>query len=225
MRLSFSLGLILFMVNAASPDTSVFTYKERNRDVFSTADFSVTRIRAEYSIVIVSTKGNEHINQDMICDSTFATLRWRYTSDRNTDISLRRNNEFIEISGVFQGKTVNKKLTIDRAPWYQIIPIGLETASRDTSGRSNLWAISLDQPAILKAVCFHISKISNAPLPDHPEIPCTRFRMNIQGLPSQIWTGDYFIRQSDHVFQCCQGYAFGSKKPTNTIESAIRQKG
>jgi hypothetical protein len=101
----------------------------------------------------------------------------------------------------------------------------LETASRDTSGRSNLWAISLDQPAILKAVCFHISKISNAPLTDHPEKTCTRFRKNIQGLPSQIWTGDYFIRQSDHVFLCCQGYAFGSKKPTNTIESVIRQKG
>jgi hypothetical protein len=220
-RVSLIVAFVFCLLRAALADVRSFTYKEWDQKIFSTADFTMTRSGNGYSISIVSMKGATHITQNMLCDSTLVTRQWHYKSDQNTDISLCRNGDCIKVSGVFQGKPVDKKLTIDRGLWYQIIPLGLETASRDTSGRSNLWAVSLDQPAMLKAVCFRIAKISNAPLPNHPEIRCTCFRMNIQGLPCQIWTGDYFIRQSDHIFLCCQGYAFGSKKPTNSIESII----
>ena len=145
----------------------------------------MTRVNDGYSISIVSMKGAAHITQNMLCDSTLATRQWHYKSDQNTDISLCRNGDCIEVSGVFQGNPVKKKLAIEGGPWCQIIPLGLETASRDTSGRSNLWAVSLDRPAVLKAVCFHIDKISNTPLSDHPEIRCTCFRMSIKGLPCQ----------------------------------------
>jgi hypothetical protein len=211
--------LALCLSRVALADVRSFTYKEWDQKMFSTADFTMTRVSDGYSISIVSMKGATHITQNMICDSALATRQWHYKSDQNTDISLCRNGDYIEISGVFQGKPIDKKLTIDHGPWFQIVPLGLETASRDTSGRSNLWAVSLEQPAMLKAVCFHIVKMANSPLPDHPEIPCTRFSMSIKGLPCHIWTGDYFIRQSDHVFLRCQGYAFGSRKPTNSIES------
>ena len=218
-RVSLIVELVLCLSRAAFADARSFSYKEWDQKIFSTADFTMTRVNDGYSISIVSMKGAAHITQNMLCDSTLATRQWHYKSDQNTDISLCRNGDCIEVSGVFQGNPVKKKLAIEGGPWCQIIPLGLETASRDTSGRSNLWAVSLDRPAVLKAVCFHIDKISNTPLSDHPEIRCTCFRMSIKGLPCQIWTGDYFIRQSDHVFLYCQGYAFGSKKPTNSIES------
>ena len=202
-------------------DPASFIYKEINHGVFSQANFSVVCDRSGYSISVSSTKGKEQSVQELGCDSTYATIRWHYSSNTNTDIVFRRNADRIELSGTLKGNPVNKILKIDNQPWYQIVPLGLQTASRDSVGRSKFWAVSLDEPAVLKPVCFHIAKSTDSPLPNHPEIACRCFRMNIEGLPSQIWAGDYFIRQDDHVFLYYRGYSFGSKKPTGTIEAVI----
>ncbi|MGA2506094.1 MAG: hypothetical protein ABSF80_01280 [Chitinispirillaceae bacterium] len=210
---------ILCLSAVCMADTATFTYKELNRGVLSTADFSVVRTQEGYHISICSTEGKKRIRQDMVCDSTFATLQWRYQSDQNTEISFRRNADRIELVGTLRGKPVIKNLTIDSRPWYQVVPLGLQTVSRDSAGKSKFWAVSLEQPAVLKAVCFHVAGTANAALPGHPEIPCRCFHMKIEGLLTQIWKGDYFIRQDDHTFMYYQGYSFGSKKPTGTIEA------
>jgi hypothetical protein len=127
----------------------------------------------------------------------------------------------IEVMGTFHGKPQKKTLSIDGHPWYQIVPLGLQTASRDSSGRSKLWAVSLEEPAVLKAVCFCVAGISNEIPRYRPETDCFCFHMNIEGLPGTIWTGDYFIRRKDHVFVYFEGHMYRSKKPTATIESII----
>jgi hypothetical protein len=199
-------------------DTTTFTYKEVDRGVPTTSDFSVVSSGGGYQISVSATKGKARSRQDIVCDSTYATLQFRYQSDPNTDISFRRNADHIELIGALPGNQVKKVLTIDNHPWYQVVPLGLQTVSRDSGGRSKFWAVSVEQPAELKAVCFSIAGIASAPQPGRPEIACRRFHMKIEGLFTQIWVGDYFIRREDHVFVCFQGYSFGSKKPTGTID-------
>jgi hypothetical protein len=217
MHLSFA-ALVLVASAACGADTSIFTYKELSHGVVSLADFSVVRNRDEYHISVNSTKGNERITQDLLCDSTFSTLWWHYQSDQNTDISFRRNGDRIELSGDLLGKQVKKSLTIDSHPWYQIVPLGLQTVSRDSAGRSKFWAVSVEKPVALKAACFRVAEIADAPLPGRREIACRRFHLKIEGLLTQIWVGDYFVGREDHAFVYYQGYSFGSKKPTETIE-------
>jgi hypothetical protein len=202
-------------------DTATFTYKELNHGALSTSDFNVVRNGRGYTILVSSLKDGEQSKQEIACDSTFATQTWHYRSNRNTDISLQRISDNIEVTGTFHGKPQKKTLAIDGHPWYQIVPLGLQTASRDSSGRSKLWAISLEEPAMLKAVCFCVGGISSGIPPNHPETNCFCFHMNIEGLPGAIWTGDYFIRRKDHIFMYFEGHMYGSKKPTATIESTI----
>jgi len=204
-------------------DTATFTYKEFRHDaLLSSADFSVVKVNDGYHISIRAIKSKEKISQDMICDSTYNTLQWQYVSDANTDLMFKRNSGKIELSGTLNGKAVHKSLTIDSDPWYQIVPLGLQTISRDSAGRSKFWAISLDEMAMLKPVCFCIAAISDAPLPIHPETPCSRLHIRINGVFTQIWNGDYFIRKNDHTFAYYQGFMYGSKKPSGTIESLAR---
>jgi hypothetical protein len=214
--------LVFIWSSIAGPaDTATFTYKELNRGALSTSDFNVVRTIRGYAISVSSLKDGEQSKQEIACDSTFATQTWHYQSNRNTDISFTRVLDRIEVTGTFHGKPQKKTLAIDGHPWYQIVPLGLQTASRDSSGRSKLWAVSLEEPAVLKAVCFCVTGISNEILPYHPETNCFCFHMNIEGLPGTIWTGDYFIRRKDHTFVHFEGHLYGSKKPTGTIESII----
>jgi len=210
--------LVLCLSGVCMADTATFTYKEVERGVPATSDFSVVREGHGYHISVSAIKGKARSRQDIICDSTYATLELRYQSDLNTDISFRRNADRIELTGALRGKRIKKTLTIDNHPWYQVVPLGLQTASRDSAGRSKFWAVSIEQPAELKAVRFCVAGIDSASQPGHPEIACRRFHMKIEGLLTQIWVGDYFMRQDDHAFVYFQGYSFGSKKPTGTIE-------
>lgn len=217
--------LFFICLSTADPaDTATFSYKELNRGVLSMSDFHVVRNSQGYTILVSASKDKEQSKQEIACDSTFATQTWHYQSNRNTDIFFTRVLDRIDVTGTFHGKPQKKTLAIDGHPWYQIVPLGLQTASRDFSGRSKLWAIGLEEPAVLKAVCFCVAGISNELLPYHPEISCLCFQMNIQGLPGKIWTGDYFIRRKDHAFVYFEGHLYGSIKPTATIESIIHGK-
>ena len=222
MPVPFAALLALCVSAACTAETPTFTYKELNHGVASTADLTVVRSRDGYRVSICSTKGSERARQELLCDSTFATRQWHYQADPGTDIALRRNGGKIELSGTLHGKPVTKTLTIDSHPWYQIIPLGLQTVSQDSVGRSKFWAVSLEEPAVLKAGCFCVEGIANAPLPGHPETACRRFRVKIAGLLTQVWVGEYFLRQDDHTFVYFQGYSFGAKKPTGTIEALRR---
>jgi hypothetical protein len=206
-------------VALGSAHTTSFTYKEKKNGVLCSTNFNVSTNHDGYTILISSANDKERIRQEIACDSTFATLQWHYQSNLNTDIFFQRFGDHIEGHGIFHGNQEKKILAIDGHPWYQIIPLGVQAASRDSSGRSKLWAISLQKPAILKAVCFRITGSANVFLPDHPEIACRCFHVKIEGLSARIWAGDYFFRRDDHVFLYYEGHLFGSKKPTETIES------
>ncbi|HEX7509941.1 MAG TPA: hypothetical protein VF335_01465, partial [Chitinivibrionales bacterium] len=77
-------------------DTTTFTYKDVDRGVLTTSDFSVVSSGGGYQISVSATKGKARSRQDIVCDSTYATLQLRYQSDPNTDISFRRNADHIE---------------------------------------------------------------------------------------------------------------------------------
>jgi hypothetical protein len=200
------------------PDTTAFTFKEMDRGVRSTLEYMVIRTPEGYHITGNSTNDKERAVQELFCDSTYATLQWHYTTDLHTDISFQRKGNSIELTGLLRGTQVKKKLKIDSRPWYQIVPLGLQTLSQDSSGRSKFWAVSLKEPAVLKAVCFYVADVTYAPLPGHPEIACRCFHLKIQGVPSAFWVGDYFLRKADNVFIYYEGHSFTSKKPVGTID-------
>jgi len=200
-------------------DTTSFTYKEQNKGVICLTHFIVFANNDDYTILASSTDDKVQIRQEIVCDSTFATLQWHFQSNLNTDISCKRLGDRIELQGIFHGRPEKKVLEIDGHPWYQIIPLGLQAASKDSTGRSKFWAISLQKPAMLKPVGFRITESAKGFLPGYPEIACKCFHVKIEGLSARIWSGDYFLRQDDHAFLYYEGHMFGSKKPTETIES------
>ena len=209
---------ILCILALCSANTTSFTYKEQNNGVICNTHFIVSANHEGYTVSASSTNDKEQIRQEIVCDSTFATLQWHYQSNLSTNISFQRFGNRIEVQGIFHGRPEKKVLEIEGHPWYQIIPLGLQTVLKDSSGRSKLWAISLQKPAILKPVCFRITESADGHLPGHPEIACHYFHVKIEGLSVRIWFGDYFLRQDNHAFLYYEGHLFGSKKPTETIE-------
>lgn len=213
-------SLCLYCFSAVCADQ--FTYKEIDRGTASRADFTVARVKNGYTISVQSTKDSGGSKQELICDSTFATLSWHYKSASGTDISFLRNADRIALSGVFKGKQVRKDLTIDTRPWYQIVPLGLQTVSGDGAGSIKFWAVSLEEPARLKAVCFLVTNTDTASMPGRPEVACRCFHVKIEGLLTCIWAGEYFIRCKDNVFVYYQGFLYAAKKPSGTIEAVPR---
>ena len=182
--MSLIVELVLCLSRAAFADAP-FPIRNGPKRYFRPLDFTMTRVNDGYSISIVSMKGAAHITQNMLCDSTLATRQWHYKSDQNTDISLCRNGDCIEVSGVFQGNPVKKNLPSRAALGARLSRWGWKQRPA-TLPDAQIYGPSVSTPAVLKAVCFHIDKISNTPLSDHPEIRCTCSPMSIKGLPCQI---------------------------------------
>jgi hypothetical protein len=219
----FFISFFLYIsILAANADTITFTYNECKHDkLIATADFMIVKNKNNFCVSIQSTKDKQKIRQEMTCDSTFNTITWRHNIDSNTDLFFIRKNDHIEVNGKLFGKPIIKNISIDNRPWYQVVPLGLQTVCQDSAGRAKFWAMSLEEPFMLKPVCFCVAGISNSPMPIHPETACRCIHIKIDGM-AQIWKGDYFIRKDNLTFAYYQGFMYGSKKPQNIIEPKFR---
>lgn len=215
-------ALFLFFIAAAcAAEPAVFAWREIERGVVDTATFLVSTEAGGIRITDTAVDCGEVVVQDLLCDSTYATLWWSYRKGSKTRFSARRTGDTIEISGMLLGRPIEKKLTIDDCPWYQIVPMGVQSVAMDSAGRSKYWAVSLREPALLKAVCFRVISITDTALSGRGRNASRRVRVRIQGLPARIWTGDYFVKADDGVFERFEGYSFGSGKPKTIIEAMV----
>jgi hypothetical protein len=194
------------------------TYREFDRGIEKIACFSIVRDQTGYSVSILSTQGKEQTREELFCDSTWRTLRWHYRSDNNTDIDFKRCGESIVLTGILRGKPVSKNLGIDKHPWYQLVTLGMAAVSADSAAGVKFWAVSIDGPAILKAVPFRVAAITDTSLPGHPEIRCRCVQVKLDGILGRFWNGYYYIRSDNSRFVHYEGYRLGSKKPAGTID-------
>ncbi len=194
------------------------TYREIDRGVEKVADFSIVRDQTGYDISIRSTQGTERMREELRCDSVWRTTRWHYRSDNNTDIVFKRFADSIALNGILRGKPVSKILRIDAHPWYQVVTMGMQAIAADSAQGAKFWAVSIDGPAVLKAAPFRVVTIADTSLPGHPKIQCRRVQVKLDGVFGRLWDGFYFIRSDNGRFVHYEGYRFGSKKPTGTID-------
>jgi hypothetical protein len=194
------------------------TYQEVDRGVEKIANFSIVRDQTGYSVAILSTQGKEQTREELLCDSTWNTLRWHYRSDNNTDIVFKRCGDSIVLTGILRGKPVSKILGIDEHPWYQLITLGMRAVSADSAKDVKFWAVSIDGPVVLKAVPFRVVAITDTSLPGHPEIWCRCAQVKLDGVFGRLWNGYYYIRSDNGRFVHYEGYRLGSKKPAGTID-------
>lgn len=211
--------LFCFAAATAADGPFLSAWREIDRDRQSDSRFSVAASGGEWRVIDSSFCSDGPAIHELLCDSTGAVREWRFRGQGGTDLAGRRSGCTIALSGAFRGKPVDKKLTIDNHPWFQIVPLGMPSVVRDSAGRSRYWAISLRDPAMLKAVCFSIVSISDAPLPGAVAAACRRVRVKIESLPAGLWNGNYYMRASDNAFVHYEGFSFGSRKPSGTIDA------
>lgn len=205
-------------ITAAPTGPLRMTYREIDRGVEKVADFSIVRDQTGYDISIRSTQGTERMREELCCDSAWRTTQWHYRADDNTDIVFKRSADSIVLNGILRGKPVSKILRIDTHPWYQVVTMGMQTIAVDSAQGAKYWAVSIDVPAVLKAVPFRVVAIADTSLPGHLEIQCRRVQVKLDGVFGRLWDGFYFIRSDNGRFVYYEGYRFGSKKPTGTID-------
>lgn len=124
-------------------------------------------------------------NSDEICSF--------YRKDSGTEYRVVRKENVLTISGIINGKKIEKSVEIDSSPWYQTVHDFSTFALTVEEGKSmKYWVV---RPADAKVVKMKAENIAAA-----DRINCKRVKVNPSGIYASFWKAHYTYRESDGLF-------------------------
>jgi hypothetical protein len=154
---------------------------------------------------ILSFNDTDGITHDMLCDSSFSTLKWHYVdSVANSNFWVVRKGSVLECQGMLEGQKISITHDIGNQLWYQFHGFAFSAFVR--SGDKKRTFISL-RPSTLTAHELSIKrkKLSSIKLNDH-RYDAVVLKIKLSGLLSLFWSGTYYFRCSDALFLKYSGY-------------------
>ena len=131
------------------------------------------------------------------CEPSGATIEWHYRG-KDADVRAHREGRTLVVQGQWQGKTFQKRHSIDEAPWFQPLSYALQPFMQSDRQTLRFWLIRTDnfEPVKLKAVRSGTEEI----FVDGRQYSSSRIDVSPSGPLSFVWHGSYWFRQSDAVF-------------------------
>ncbi len=132
-----------------------------------------------------------------VTDKTYNTLSWQVVSDDGkTDLTAVRDKKAISLSGRYKGETIDKRLEIDDAPWYQATSLSLRGFIASTDDKRLFWTIRASNLSVhkIKAIRKEVTPSS--------ETGChlQHVRLTLPGLLAPFWKSDYWFSLPECVF-------------------------
>ncbi len=197
---------------AAEPSLRVEHHEYIEQTADRTKIFQWDLAPGELVTVISSEEAADYVN---ICDASGSTFEWRMKKDR-TDITARREADWIRLTGMVNGQRLDKKLQIDDAPWYQPLSFSLRAFTLSGKTEVEFWTIRPDKltPVKLRA---EKDGVDTVPVGDGPET-AQRVRVCVSsGIMSYLWSCCYWFRLEDGVFLKYEGTHGPPGTPKTTI--------
>jgi hypothetical protein len=132
-------------------------------------------------------------------DELLHTLSWE-TRGSNDDIGIKavRNGNTISVSGRIDGSTVQRSITVDNAPWFQIISWSLRLFVMSSDSAIEFWYLRPDTLEAYKMTAQKkdIATMMVAGRSEHARL----VELRPQGPLSIFWKGRYWFADGSGVF-------------------------
>ncbi len=149
-------------------------------------------------------------------DQKMSTILWsKINSAQKTNLSALRKEEEIHIKGVFKGEPVDKKVMIDKAPWYQATSWSLRNFILSEEQSKEFWML---RTTTLKPYKVLVKKIGEETMADAGQTQTIKAELRIQGFLSHFWKSNYWFRKSDGVFIRFEGASGPPGAPLAVVE-------
>lgn len=139
-----------------------------------------------------------------LMDSAMATRRWELDiPQQGTCVQASREGNSIQLQGQWRGKTLDRSLDIDEAPWFQALSVSLRPFLKQQQTSTEFWTLRPDKLTVHK---IRATKKGRHPLLlDGQEVTADKVEITMTGPAAWLGRGRYWFRASDHVLLRYQG--------------------
>jgi hypothetical protein len=157
-------------------------------------------------------------------DGGLAVVEWHFKDPKTkTDIVAARKNNTIMIKGIFKGEPTDKKIRIDKDPWYQTLSFSLPSLMQSDRSSTTFWALRTDtlSPHKMRAT----KRGQETILIQGKEVETQNIRVKLAGFKAIFWHSDYWFRSPDGLFLKYRGVEGppGTPETVMTLVSSLPQ--
>jgi len=159
------------------------------------------RLEAREQVVEISAEGEDEVSHCR-CDRSGAFSAWRVDGPGRSLAAVREGRTII-LTGTTQGKTVDLRIAIDDAPWFQALSYSLRSFVHADTQTIDFWILRPDDLTAVKMRA--VRKDTERVALDGGMVEALRVRISPVGLIARLWHGDYWYRLSDGVLVLYRG--------------------
>jgi len=154
-----------------------------------------------------------------LMDTAMATRLWSLTNvETGTRIQARREGNRILLQGQRHGKTIERTLDIDQAPWFQALSFALRAFLAQPQPSTEFWTMRPDKLTAHKVRATKRGKELFAL--GGQQVVSEKVEISLTGPAAWLGRGYYWFRASDLVLLHYQGPSGLPGVPTTTITLA-----
>jgi len=190
----FCLGSWLAPLYAMDPSAEVYHYMEMTGNSVRTVAWQLSK--GKNFVLTYSSPNERHVTTT---DPTYDTRRWQVAAENGKTIfSAERIGQSIIVRGIFKGEPVDKRLDIDRCPWYQATSLSLRELVASADSERVFWTIREDTLTAHKIKA--IKKGVESTESDGSGKALMRIRLTLPGMLAPFWKSDYWFALPGGIF-------------------------
>ncbi len=145
-----------------------------------------------------------------------STLSWSINSpNTQTALTVIRTGDTLVMNGVFEGDDINKKVSIDPAPWYQALSVSLRQFVDPQQESVHFWTI---RPDTLDVHRLQVSKQKTTSIDiDDYSVAAIQLKIQPTGWRAPFWSANYWLGKDDGVFIRYQGRSGPPGTPLTSV--------
>ena len=181
--------------------------------------YTIVPMGAGYAVRLVRQGGDNRIEEEMETDASFSTLKWTFRdATQKTDLSARRSENVIELTGTHEGDSIRKTFKIDSNSWRQLFSIDFEPLARGPEKSARFWSIGTAGPGKMKIAAFTFKIVGEETIEWRGKpLRAVRVRIALAGLLSIFWHGDYWFDTADGRYLRYRGKGKGGAPSTKEL--------
>ncbi|MGO9308702.1 MAG: hypothetical protein ACLQDL_06745 [Spirochaetia bacterium] len=186
---------VLFSASALRAQEVSRRYTEIHGKDVETVEY---RISLDAGDATVSSTESDEVDS-ITWRSGVGTSDWQTTDPKaGSALHGERTGNLIHVTGTLKGKTVERDVKIDPAPWYQIFGPLLQELLPDGTAQKEFWVVNPDD---LSAHKMQARRAGTERITiNGVTLDVFRIHFSPAGALSPFWGADYWFRQSDGAY-------------------------
>ncbi len=188
--------MMLCMLDAFTQTLSYQTVKDNDNSNISYHDVVINEADGNYSVTTYFP--NE--SWEFILSPVFSTIEWKYSNpDMGVDVKAVKTSNIISIKGINKNEKYAKQVKLGTDPWLQQWDLGLKSFVISADKRIVFYSFNPMDVSIFGR--FEANKLGMEKITVNGAVfEAQHVRINLEGLFSVFWHGDYYFRPDNGRF-------------------------